>query len=91
MTCPSGHHLSDEAINGHVRLMLKMRRRVVGHDEPTFAAAVGLTVDQLKAYERGRMVLTPALLWRMTRMLRCTPNDIFSGLDGDGLEDRDLN
>jgi transcriptional regulator with XRE-family HTH domain len=72
---------SENPIDTHVRLRLRIRRRVLGLTEQALAEAIGLSELELRALERGMAPLTPALLWRMTQALRCSPSDLFAGLN----------
>jgi transcriptional regulator with XRE-family HTH domain len=71
---------SEHPIDAHVRLALRMRRRLLGYTEQVLAQAIGVSELELRALERGASPLTPLLLWRMTQALRCSPNDLFAGL-----------
>lgn len=70
----------ENPIDAHVRLMLRMRRRVLGFTVEALAQAIGVSELELRNLERGAAPLTPLILWRMTQALNCSPNDLFAGL-----------
>jgi transcriptional regulator with XRE-family HTH domain len=80
MNARSDPRCAENPIDAHVRLRLRMRRRVLGITEAGLAEAIGVSLAALRAIERGATPLTPVLLWRMTQALRCSPNDLFAGL-----------
>jgi transcriptional regulator with XRE-family HTH domain len=67
--------LRDENIGQH----LKGRRRALGFSEETFAAALGVTGEQLRKYETGRSHIEAARLRHVAELLKVPVLFFFGG------------
>jgi len=75
------------AVDAHVGAMVRRRRRALRMSQTRLGEAVGVTFQQIQKYERGDNRISASAMWRIARALRCTPNDFFVGLGGDGALD----
>ena len=70
----------NDPIDDHVRLFLRMRRKVLGLTVEALAEAIDVPVEEVRACERGAQRISASMLFRMTRALGCKPSDLFEGL-----------
>lgn len=68
------------SVDKHIGLRVKLRRKVLGFMQDDFAAAAGLTVEQIDAFERGRQRIDAATLYRFTKVLDVPTTYFFHGV-----------
>lgn len=77
----STRHRGPNPIDLEIGNHLLARRVAAGLSQTTLADSLGVTFQQVQKYEKGLNRLSAAHLLQLTRILNCTPNDFFNGLD----------
>lgn len=69
------------AIDRHVGLQIRLRRKALNISQERLAAAVGVTFQQIQKYERGANRVSASMLWDIARVLKVHPAALFPGGD----------
>ena len=77
------------AVDVHVGLRIRMRRKALGHSQQTLADALGLTFQQVQKYERGVNRVSASKLFDIARFLGVPVGFFFEGLVSDAAPDVD--
>jgi transcriptional regulator with XRE-family HTH domain len=75
-------HSGPNAVDVHVGLRIRQRRRLLGVSQEQLAAALGLTFQQVQKYERGTNRVTASRLYDAARILDVPISYFFDGLGG---------
>jgi transcriptional regulator with XRE-family HTH domain len=68
------------AVDVHVGLRIRMRRKALGHSQQSLADALGLTFQQVQKYERGVNRVSASKLFDVARFLGVPVGFFFEGL-----------
>ena len=68
------------AVDVHVGLRIRMRRKALGHSQQSLAEALGLTFQQVQKYERGVNRVSASKLFDVARFLGVPVGFFFEGL-----------
>jgi transcriptional regulator with XRE-family HTH domain len=77
------------AVDVHVGLRIRMRRKALGHSQQSLADSLGLTFQQVQKYERGVNRVSASKLFDIARFLGVPVGFFFDGLPSDGAPDVD--
>ena len=72
------------AIDEHIGLRLRQRRRLLGMTQKALADACGLRFQQIQKYEYGEAAIGAARLWQIAQVTSTTIGYFFQGLDPSG-------
>jgi ribosome-binding protein aMBF1 (putative translation factor) len=72
---PSPETLS--AIEGHIALIVRTRRRELGLTELQLGMCIGLTYLQIQGLETGEIIPTSAQIWHLSKALMVPIDDFF--------------
>ena len=67
-------------VDVHVGSRVRSRRISAGFSEEEFRAALGVTAEQMRAYESGATRIGASLLYDVSRLLECLPKVFFEDL-----------
>ena len=67
-------------VDVHVGSRVRLRRISVGISEQELRAALGVTAEQMRAYESGAMRIGSSLLNAVSKLLECPPNVFFEDM-----------
>ena len=70
------------AVDRHVGLRIRMRRRELGMSQERLAESIGLTFQQIQKYERAANRVSASKLWEIARVLRAPVSYFYEGLEG---------
>ena len=70
----------EQAIDRHVGLRMRARRKDRDVAQQTLGEALGITFQQIQKYENGRNRLPASKLWLAADFLRVSPDYFFQGL-----------
>jgi DNA-binding XRE family transcriptional regulator len=68
---------ADIHVGGRVRLL----RISAGMTAEELGVALGVTVEKMRAFERGATRIGPSLLYEVSKLLKCSPTAFFEGLN----------
>jgi transcriptional regulator with XRE-family HTH domain len=71
------------AIDGHVGMKIRARRKLLGISQEKLADSLGLTFQQVQKYERGANRVSCSKLVLIAQALSEHPSFVFEGLDLD--------
>jgi transcriptional regulator with XRE-family HTH domain len=74
------------AVDRHVGLRIRMRRRELGMSQERLADAIGLTFQQVQKYERAANRVSASKLWEIAKVLRSNIAYFYEGLEDGGGE-----
>ena len=70
------------AIDRHVGVRIRMRRRELGVSQERLAEAIGLTFQQIQKYERAANRVSASKLWEIGQVLHVPVSYFYEGLEG---------
>ncbi len=73
----SGPH----AVDRHVGLRIRMRRKELGLTQENLGEALGLTFQQVQKYERATNRVSASKLWQVAQALETSVGYFYEGLD----------
>ena len=79
VTTKEGPHPIDIRVGSRVRL----RRTLLGLNQPALGEALGLTFQQIQKYERGVNRISASKLWKLTQVLDVPVSFFFDGVAED--------
>jgi transcriptional regulator with XRE-family HTH domain len=71
------------AVDLHVGVRIRLRRRELGISQGKLAKAIGVTFQQVQKYERGANRVSASKLWEIAQTLKTSIATFFEGLSGD--------
>jgi len=77
------------AVDVHVGLRIRIRRKALGHSQQSLADALGLTFQQVQKYERGVNRVSASKLFDIARFLGVPVGFFFEGLAREAAPDVD--
>ncbi|MFC3070913.1 helix-turn-helix domain-containing protein [Phenylobacterium soli] len=67
------------AVDRHVGLQIRLRRKALQVSQERLAEAIGVTFQQVQKYERGANRVSASMLWDIARVLKTHPAAFFPG------------
>ena len=67
-------------VDVHVGSRVKLRRISAGISEEELRTALGVTAEQMRAYESGATRIGASLLYDVSRLLKCLPKVFFEDM-----------
>lgn len=77
------------AIDVHVGMRVRLRRRLMGFSQERLAAGLGLSFQQVQKYERGSNRISASKLFAISRLLEVHISYFFEGIPGAGPAETD--
>ena len=73
----NGMGSADHRLARRLGWALRWRRKIAGYSCSTFAQKIGISSEELAAYEAGALRMSAEMMWRMAEALECSPADLF--------------